>query len=124
MTEDIFWLAINIYHEGRGEPLEGQKAIGHVCYNRAVNRNMSIQEVVLQPWQFSWHNGNKFPAITEYDALLTCFMVADSVQAERQAGKDPVQGADHYFADYIDPPEWSKSMEKVCKIGRHTFYRS
>jgi len=124
MTDDIFWLAVNIYHEARGEPIEGQMAIGHVCYNRAAKRNKSIKEIVLQPYQFSWHNGNKFPVISEYNSLLQCLDVAEDIALDRQEGKDPVKGADHYFADYIDPPSWAQDMEKVCKIGKHTFYRS
>jgi len=124
MTEDIFWAAINIYHEGRGEPTEGQEAIGHVCYNRAAKKRKSIKEIVLQPYQFSWHNNNKFPVISEYEALRQCFVIAEVVQLERNHGIDPTCGADHYFADYIDPPSWAQDMEKICKIGKHTFYRS
>ena len=120
---DIFWLAINIYHEARGESTEGQEAIGHVCFNRAEKRKMSIKDIVLQPFQFSWHNRNKFPPITEYESLLNCLDVANKVAIDRQRGNDPMNGADHYFADYIDPPEWAKGMTMICKIGKHIFYR-
>ena len=33
--ESIFWLALNLYHECRGEPLAGQIAVAHVVMNRA-----------------------------------------------------------------------------------------
>jgi len=123
MTESVFWLAVNLYHEGRGEPEEGQRAICHVVLNRAAKRGMSVKDVVLQPYQFSWHNGNKFPPIGEYHALLNCLDIAEDIELDRQEGIDPVRGADHYFADYIEPPEWSKDMTEICKIGRHTFFR-
>lgn len=123
MNDDIFWLAVNIYHEARGESGEGKEAICHVCFNRSEKRRKSIKEIVLQPFQFSWHNGNKFPPIAEYGALLECLKIAEKVAVQRHAAIDPMNGADHYFADYIDTPGWANGMTKVCKIGKHTFYR-
>ena len=51
--ESIFWLALNLYHECRGEPLAGQIAVAHVVMNRAEKRGKSLREIVLQPYQFS-----------------------------------------------------------------------
>lgn len=123
MNENVFWLAINIYHEARSEPIEGQVAVGHVVLNRAERRGKSAKEIILQPWQFSWHNDNKFPAIKEYQAMLVSFQAAEKVIEERLDGKT-LSDADHYFADYIKPPSWAKDMRQVCKIGRHIFFRS
>lgn len=122
MNNNIFWLGINIYHEARSEPIEGQVAVGHVVMNRAEKRNKSAKEIILQPWQFSWHNGNKFPPIKDYDALSISFESAQKTIDERLKG-NTLSGADHYFADYIDPPEWAINMTKIIKIGRHTFFR-
>ena len=123
MNENLFYLAINIYHEARSEPFEGQVAVGHVVMNRAERRHISCKGVVLQPMQFSWHNGGRFPEIKEYNALLTSFTAAEKVLEERMDG-NTFGGADHYFADYIKAPYWSKGMDFVCKIGVHKFYRS
>jgi len=122
MNEDIFWLAINTYHEARSEPTEGQLAVCHVVMNRAEKKQRSVKSVILQPFQFSWHNGNKFPPITEYSALQSCISIAEKAIQEHANGVN-LSGADHYFAEYITPPEWSKGMEMVKKIGRHIFYK-
>ena len=33
------------------------------------------------------------------------------------------KGADHYHADYIKNPYWTKSMTVTTKIGLHIFYK-
>lgn len=123
MNENIFWLGVNIYHEARGESLEGQIAVGHVVMNRAEHRKKTAKEIVLQPMQFSWHNGDQYPPIKEYGALLASMQAAEAVVMERLEGKT-LGGADHYFADYISPPSWSRAMKQVAKIGKHIFLRS
>ena len=49
-------MALNIYHEARGESIEGQYAIAHVTLNRVASTKWpdSICDVVYQPYQFSW----------------------------------------------------------------------
>lgn len=122
LTEQILYLAICIYHEGRGEPKEGQVAIAHVVMNRVRKAGKSIRETVLRPWQFSWANGANRPAIKDYAALIECTDSAIQCLSERVEGKD-LFGADHYFADYIEEPKWVERMTFVKQIGRHKFYR-
>lgn len=117
----IFWLTINLYHEARGEPLEGMKAVCHVVLNRAEKRNQSVQQVVLAPWQFSWANGNKRPALHDYDALQKCMEAASEAIQERLQGKT-LAGADHYHTLQVNPA-WNKGMKVVAKIGNHIFYK-
>lgn len=123
MNENLFYLAINIYHEARSETLAGQVAVGHVTINRAIRRNMSTREVVLEPNQFSWHNGDKLPPIKDYDAFLRALTAAKLTVRQRLEGVT-LNHADHYYADYIDRPTWSMDMTEVAKVGVHTFYRS
>ena len=50
----LFWLALNVYHEARGEDAVAQRAVAHVTLNRARERgHMNIRQVVLEPAQFS-----------------------------------------------------------------------
>lgn len=119
----VMWLAICIYHEARGEPWEGQIAVGHVVMNRVASENKSIKDVVLRPYQFSWANNNKRPPIANYQAFITSYNAAIECLYQRVNGKD-LYGADHYFAVYIDPPTWVAGMKFVKRIGRHLFYRS
>ena len=121
-NEEKFYLSVCIYHEARGEPVEGQIAVGHVILNRVIKRKKSIKEVVLQPYQFSWANEG-MPPIKDYISFIECMNVADIVLEERKIG-EYFYGSDHYFADNIDPPSWSKSMTFIKKIGRHLFFKS
>ena len=122
MNKHKFWLGINIYHEGRGEILEGQIAIGHVCLNRAIERHKSVTSIVLSPMQFSWHNDKKLPPIKNYEALSDCFAVAEMVIEQRLEGKN-LHGADHYFNPKKASPLWAERMTFICDIGHHRFYK-
>ena len=122
--EDLFWLAINAYHEARGESYEGIVAVCHTVLNRAVAHKMTVKEVVLQPKQFSWANGGARPAINDYSALQRCMEAAKTSEKERRQG-DTLLGADHYHATNMPQyPSWAKSMKQVARIGGHVFYRS
>ena len=121
-------LAMNIYHEARGEPDAGRVAVGHVVMNRAADPRFpeGICEVVRQGGespryrcQFSrWCDGRS-------DAPRD---VAAWEQARQVAGKvldggspDPTAGALWYHADYVDP-SWVRKLKRGPTIGRHTFY--
>lgn len=121
---DLMWLALNAYHEAMGESFEGQVAVCHVVLNRAADRRKSVKETVLAPMQFSWANGGARPAIKDYAALESCFKAADQAANKERPQGDNLQGADHYYADYIAKPSWAKGMKQVAKIGRHIFFRS
>jgi spore germination cell wall hydrolase CwlJ-like protein len=122
MTSDIFWMAVNIYHEARGEPTEGQKAVCKVVLNRHVKRRQTIKDVILWPNQFSWHNGGVFPPIKDYKALERCLSIAKDASLEWLNG-DKLDSADHYHSDSIEKPWWAHKMTVVKKIGRHIFYQ-
>src|SRR3569832_1942068 len=47
-------LALNIYHEARGENIAGQYAVAMVTMNRAKHDKSKVCGVVLKPHQFSW----------------------------------------------------------------------
>lgn len=123
MIEQTTWLAICIYHEARGESTEGKIAVGHVILNRLRKEKVSVKEVVLRPWQFSWANKGSRPAITDYTALSESMKAAIACFSERLEGNN-LSDADHYFANYITPPAWSRNMIQIAAIGKHIFYRS
>ena len=57
---EIHCLALNIYHEARGESLEGRLAVAAVTMNRVRDKRFPdrVCEGVWQPRQFSWtHDG-------------------------------------------------------------------
>ena len=127
---DLNCLAKNVYHEARGEPVDGQLAVAEVTLNRVAADGFpdSVCAVVMeQRWDprrqrnvgmFSW---------TEIDGLEPpqgdAWHRSISIAAKAYDGKhDPlVAGALYYHADSIEPP-WASSLERVGKIGRHVFY--
>ena len=122
LVEHKFYLAINDYHEARGEPIEGRIAIGHIVLNRCLKHGVSVKDVILKPWQFSWHNHNSYPAITDMVALQKSLEIPDMVINERLSGKD-LWRADHYFNPSIALPSWAEKMTFIKRIGNHDFYR-
>lgn len=77
----------------------------------------------MQPWPFSWHNGDKFPSIDDYDALRASLNAAEQAIEDRLDVKDLFR-ADHYFNPMKVLPDWAKNMTLLKKIGNHDFYRA
>ena len=121
MISTMIWLTINIYHEARGEPIEGQIAVAHTVLNRAQRRHKTVGEVINQKYQYSWTNG--YSKIDDYESFVGCGISAMQAMKEHLDG-ETFHGADHYYADYIKKPSWAEKMEFVGKIGRHLFYKS
>jgi len=124
IIEQITWLAINMYHEARGESLEGKIAIGHVVLNRARKNGISMKEVILKPYQFSWANHEARPPIGDYQAFIECQKAAIQCLEKQLEGKT-LSGADLYYNPAVASPEWAKSdkVKEICVIGNHRFMR-
>ena len=121
-VESLYWLALCIYHEARGEPFDGQLAVAHVIMNRSQEHGVSVKEIITIPHQFSWVGDDIPDDVVNHSAFIRCLCAAMMARDERLQGKS-LEGANHYFADYISPPDWSKDMKFIVKIGRHLFYK-
>lgn len=118
MIEALMCIALNVYHESRGEPIEGQRAVAHVTLNRAREKKQRVCDVVFAPAQFSWTIAD--PPIRDERAWKRALQV--SRQALRAGpAADPTGGANHYHATYVSP-RWAGSMERTAHIGTHVFY--
>jgi len=120
--ESLYWLAICIYHEGRGETTEGQRAIAHVILTRSIQRRMSIKEIVQEPAQFSWFSDGLPDDIKKHDAFIQCMQSAMMAMDDRLGG-NTMGGMDHYHTVDVTP-FWRKKMDVVMQIGNHIFYNS
>jgi N-acetylmuramoyl-L-alanine amidase len=118
ILEGLLWLTLNIYHEARSEPQLGQIAIAHVTLNRAKKENLSIEDVVLQPHQFSWtlEKNSFFPK--EPKAFLQCMESAMIALRDN----DITKGATQFHQTGITP-DWVSEYTFVEQIGSHKFYR-
>lgn len=115
---DLELMARVIYAEARGEPYEGQVAVGAVILNRVKSDRFpnTIREVIYAPNQFtSVTNGqvNNKPDESAYRAAR-----------DAMAGKDPSRGAFYFYN-----PKTARNMTFFNKltitnvIGNHVFAR-
>lgn len=126
LDEQANCIAVAIYHESRGESLDGQLAVARVIMNRAASGRYpgSWCRVVKQPWQFSFVNPRtgQYPAVNEASAAwrkaqaITRLAVSNAVPS---VSNDVLW----YHADYV-APSWGRRLSFVQKIGTHIFYRS
>lgn len=110
----------NIYHEARGETVQGMQAVALVTLNRASQSGRSICDVVYAHKQFSWTIGLKQKRkllVDNYDAV-------HRVASDAVAGRlhDITSGATHYHTTRVKP-YWAKTLDKIGNIGQHIFYR-
>ena len=114
-------LALNIYHEARGERVEGQIAVAQVTINRVKHDEWgsTICEVVYEPKQFSWTHLVKDQKPTEGKSWEIAKVIARDVMIGNV--EDPTMGAVYYHANYVNP-SWAEYMDLSKVIGNHLFY--
>ena len=119
-------MAVAVYHEARGETLEGQLAVARVIMNRAASGKYPTTwcGVVKQPWQFSFVNPRTgtMPGVDEASAA---WRKALGITRLAMSNAVPSLSTDvlWYHADYV-APSWGRRLTRVDKIGAHIFYRS
>jgi N-acetylmuramoyl-L-alanine amidase len=119
-VNDTLCMTKNIYHEARGEGVEGMQAVALVTLNRARQQDKSVCDVVYAPKQFSWTNtakGRNKPLTSNVNEAHTV-----AVQAMSGALDDFTGGATHYHTKTVKPV-WRKALDKVAVINNHIFYK-
>jgi len=122
-------LAQAIYFEARGEPLEGQLAVGQVVMNRVESDAYpdTTCEVVFQNeglrhrCQFSFACDGKSDRPRDWQAWNTASRVA--IIARSASWRDLTRQATHYHASYVSP-YWSAKMHQTAEFGLHRFFRA
>jgi len=117
-------LALNIYHEARGEGEEGMQMVGEVVLNRVDHPKYpnTICGVVYQKSQFSWVKQLKNHTPKEKEMWeLSLHMAEQLLQGDIDLYDN---GATHF----LNPkalkklPSWTRKFDEVAKIGNHVFY--
>lgn len=118
---DFYWLSRIISAESRGEPMEGQIAVGNVVLERVESPDFpdTIPDVVFQVadgfTQFEpVENGTVYLEPTE-----------QSVEAARRAleGEKSLEGAMFFYAPALSEGVWiNSSRTYLTTIGCHRFY--
>lgn len=123
-------LAQAIYFEARGEPTVGQIAVANVVMNRVKSKRYpnTICGVVFQNYhkrnacQFSFTCDGRPEYASNNKLWRRTVRLADNMLSGKRKFR-PVRNATHYHADYVRP-DWSYTLKRVKKIGRHIFYRN
>lgn len=124
-----------LWGEARGEPIEGQTAVAWVLRNRSERGAFAgkiattpgaIAYVCQAPWQFSCWNSDdpncaKMMVLKPAELAKQIDIVARALEG---LDVDPTHGADHYYANSIAAPSWTRNMKQVARIGAHVFFNS
>ena len=114
-NNDINLLAKIISAEARGEPYNGQVAVGAVIMNRIKHPSFpnTLSGVIYQPGAFT--------AIV--DGQIHAPIVDSAYRAARDAlnGVDPTRGAIYYYNPATAVNQWIRSRPILVRIGKHVF---
>lgn len=130
---------LTIYGEARGEPIEGQVAVGSVIRNRVLTRRFGrdYRAVCLRRLQFScwWPQGGaaNYRVILDLARQLVeghqlsagpqwlqCGWVAEGIRSN--ALLDNARGATHYHTTTVSPA-WATGQTPVVRYRDHLFFR-
>lgn len=116
-VSDVQLLARAINGEARGEPFEGQVAVGAVIINRTKDSKFpnTIAGVIYQPGAFT--------AVDDGQINVPIDPSSSVVKAAQDAlnGWDPTNGALYYWNPATATSSWIWSRKIVLKIGKHYF---
>ena len=136
LSAAVLCMALNIYHEARGEPLAGQIGVAHSVLNRMADSRYPdtacevIKQAKYHGWdminpirykcQYSWFCDGLSDKPQDGKAMLEATILAQHVLAGKSI--DITEGATHYHADYVHP-YWADEMTTTIKLGSHIYYR-
>lgn len=125
---DVECLALNGYHEARGEGIEGMIAVVRVTVNRARDPRFpgDICSVVHQGGerplgrcQFAWWCDGRPDKPRDAIALREAYAAVLRTWYK----PDPTGGALYYHTSRAHRPAWTRGLTPTVRLGAHQFYR-
>jgi len=140
LLDELECLALNIYHESRGDSLAGQAAVADVVLNRVEEDRypdtvceVVKQAVLIENWkgnivpkrhqcQFSWFCDGVADEPGDPDAWAEALLLAEETMNGNWRGI--TEGSTHYHAAHMRAV-WSndRGMKYTGTIGQHEFYK-
>ena len=148
-SASIKCLALNMYHEARGQGSAGLLGVSSVVMNRVRDKRFpnTICGVIYQgptreSWktrqtsdpndakfypiknrcQFSWYCDGRSDEPKDKKTYKRILTIAKSIVYNDINFIDITDGATFYHADYVKPA-WAKVKTRTTRIGNHIFYR-
>ena len=114
-SSDVKLLARLIYAEARGEPYQGQVAVGAVVLNRVKSSSFpnTISGVIYQPYAFTCVNDGQINLSPNQTAI--------NAANDAMNGWDPTYGCLYYYNPKVATSKWIYSRKTVVTIGQHVF---
>jgi len=116
-----FCLALVVYTEARGEPLDGQLLVAEVVLNRVQSESYpdTVCAVAFEPHQFSGLN-----PVPDLEKILVdpAWETSIDIATDTLQGATLGLGATHYHNNTVTP-FWTKKLEPLGKFGNHLFYK-
>lgn len=128
--EEIQCLALNIYHEARGEPIEGMVAVTLAVLNRVADPEYpdSVCGVIShrmtsdpKQCQFSWYCDGRSDQPKEEEPWMIAQAIARDIFHD---GVPEIVADAQFYVRCEIRRDWLKRMELVEQIGSHCFYRN
>lgn len=137
---DSYCMGLALYHEARGEPIDGQIVVAATILNRVRSAEYpnSICEVVYQNerkfnrCQFSFacdefgdtpQKDSLFEELVALGEVVSSGAIYDSIPAEFQSFAGVLQNVTHYHRYDIETG-WSPKLTKLGQFGNHVFFKS
>lgn len=125
---EINCLALNIYHEARGESAAGQEAVARVTMARRNHPSYpgTVCGVVWQPRQFSWTHDRNSDAAMDREALARALEIARRVQSEEVPVDYTNITAYHTItcqSQGCNDMRNNPRLQEAFRVGDHVFYR-
>ena len=123
LSRDLQCLAQAIYFEARGEPLDGQLAVGAVIVNRTTSGRYPADycSVVTQAGQFSFVRHGRIPSPDESSLSWTHAKALARI-AHEELWPSEAGAALYFHARYVHPG-WARNKVMLATIDSHVFYR-
>lgn len=120
---EMFCLSKAIYHEARGEPIDGQIAVAHVILNRTKSQKYppSVCSVVYQEHQFTDIRLSKPNFVSkEWNKAVEVAIFSSTGIVD-----DPTNGAMYYYnpKKVTKTPNWVRKLKIVTRIKNHVFLK-
>lgn len=129
VSSALMCLALNLYHESRGEPAIGSYGVALVTMNRADQNGGKVCTEVFKPKQFSWtnqvkktHAGWVIPQSLEPNDKKAWWRARHIAAKTLMGGVGDFTGGSKFYHATFVKPKWSRSMKLVAQIGQHRFY--
>ena len=140
-NDQLYCMALNIYHEARNDNLAGMSAVADVTFNRMLDTRYpgSVCDVVYDAVTYKGKDGKEYPKRNKCQFSWYCDGLPDEPRKGTGWDKSKLvasnylrhgefrgisEGATHYHATYVEP-RWitDKGMHLIGRIGEHLFYR-